>query len=135
MVTGGQITEPLTGGPQTGHGGIITEPPAQSHPVHLNVHGLRIVEGIEDRLISMVTMVPSWEWEDLSILSLGQDLSFLSMGQDLSLRQGQFLSYLSMVLSYLSMVTMVLSFLSMVTMVACGEVTRQQDHQDGGAKV
>merc|ERR1711942_605469 len=62
----------------------------------------------EDRLISMVTMVPSWEWE--------------------------FLSYLSMVLSYLSMVTMVLSYLSMVTMVACGEVTRQQDHQDGGAK-
>merc|ERR1711942_505897 len=82
----------------------------------------------EDRLISMVTMVPSWEWEDLSILNMGQDLSILSLGQD------QFLSYLSMVLSYLSMATMVLSYLSMVTMVACGEVTRQQDHQDGGAK-
>merc|ERR1711942_348185 len=74
----------------------------------------------EDRLNSMVTMVPSWEWEDLSILSLGQDLSILSLGQDLSilsLGQDQFLSSLSM-----------------VTMVACGEVTRQQDHQDGGAK-
>merc|ERR1719347_2565452 len=92
-------------------------------------------------------MVPSWEWEDLSILSLGQDLSILSLGQDLSilsLGQDQFLSSLSMVLSYLSMVTMVLSYLSMVTMVisylsmvtmvVCGEVTRQQDHQDGGAK-
>merc|ERR1711942_107470 len=81
----------------------------------------------EDRLISMVTMVPSWEWEDLSFLSLGQDLSILSLGQDLSilsLGQDQCLSSLTMVLSYLSM----------VTMVACGEVTRQQDHQDGGAR-
>merc|ERR1719347_2311946 len=59
--------------------------------------------------------------EDLSILSLGQDLSILSI---LSMGQDQFLSSLSMVLSYLSM----------VTMVVCGEVTRQQDHQDGGAK-
>merc|ERR1711862_1011492 len=76
-------------------------------------------------------MVPSWEWADLSILNLGQDLSILNLGQDLSILsmgQDQFLSYLSMVLSYLSMV------LSMVTMVLCGEVTRQQDHQDGGAK-
>ena len=37
----------------------------------------------------------------------------------------------TMVLSSLSMVTMALSYLSMVTMVACGEVTRQQDHQNG----
>merc|ERR1712098_636315 len=42
-----------------------------------------------------------------------------------------YLSMVTMVLIYLSMVTMVLNYLSMVTMVACGEVTRQQDHQNG----
>merc|ERR1711862_395198 len=66
------------------------------------------------------------------ILSLGQDLSILSLGQDQPL---SYLSMATMVLSYLSLVTMVLSYLSMVTMVVCGEVTRQQDHQDGGARV